>query len=75
MKTVSVREINAVHLFDEDTLSMGQAARVLGISLEAFFELCFRLEVPVLRESGRSIEEQIDSFHRWLENTVETTRS
>ncbi len=68
-------EIIAVHLFDEDTLSMGQAARLLGISMEAFIELCFRLEVPVLRESEQSIEEQIDSFHRWLENTAETTRS
>ncbi len=75
MKTVSVREINAVCLFDEDTLSMGQAARLLGISMGTIIELCFRLEVPLLRETERSIEEHIDSFHRWLENTAETTGS
>lgn len=50
---------------------MGQAARLLGISQNQFIDLCDRLGVPVLRESSRSVGEQVDSFERWLD-AVET---
>lgn len=64
-----VLEVVAADLFDTGVLSMGQAARLLGITVNDFIELCDRLEVPVLRESDRSVEEQLDSFEHWLEST------
>lgn len=63
-----VLEIIAVNLFDQGLLSMGQAARLLGISINDFIGLCDRLEAPVLRELDRTLEEQVDSFERWLES-------
>jgi hypothetical protein len=61
-----VLELVAVDLFDRGTLTMGQAARLLGLPVGAFIKLCDRLGIPVLRESGRSVREQVDSFERWL---------
>lgn len=43
-------EILAVRLFDEETLSMNQAAELAGITLNEFLALCERLQVPVVQE-------------------------
>lgn len=68
MRTYRERcEGRAVILFDEGTLSMGQAARLLDMPLGDFVDLRDRLGVPVLRESERSVAEQVDSFEQWLE--------
>lgn len=61
-----VLELVAVNLFDQGVITMGQAARLLGTSLDHFIDLCDRLEVPVLRETGRSVGDQVNSFERWL---------
>jgi predicted HTH domain antitoxin len=59
-------EAIAVNLFDEGVLSMGQAARLLGIRLDDFFALCDRLQVPVLREPEGGIAAEVDAFESWL---------
>jgi predicted HTH domain antitoxin len=56
----------AVHLFDEGALSMGQAARLLGMRLDDFIALCDRLQVPVLREPESGIDAEVDAFDSWL---------
>ena len=52
----------AVRLFEDGTLTMGQAARLLGVSVDEFIDLCDLLQVPIVAVSGRSVAEQIDSF-------------
>lgn len=61
-----VLELIAVDLFDHGVLTITQAARLAGMSVGAFSEACDRLGVPVLRESDRSVAEQIDTFEEWL---------
>jgi len=51
-----------VRLFEDGTLTMGQAARLLGVSVDEFIDLCDLLQVPIVAVSGRSVAEQIDSF-------------
>jgi predicted HTH domain antitoxin len=43
-------EILAVRLFDDETLSMNQAAELAGVTLNDFLALCDRLQVPVVQE-------------------------
>ncbi len=42
-------ELIAVDLFREDVLTLGQAAKLAGMPLGEFVDLCGRLHVPVLR--------------------------
>ena len=57
----------AVKLFDEGVLTQGQAAKVAGLSLAAFFEACAARQVAVLRYDTDDIQkelEQFDELHR-----------
>lgn len=57
----------AVKLFDEGVLTQGQAAKVAGLSLPAFFEACAACEVAVVRYGVDDIQkelEQFDGLHR-----------
>jgi hypothetical protein len=56
----------AVDLFDRGALSMGQAARLAGLSLGDFIDLCARLEVPTLREPSEGVESELDRFDAWF---------
>lgn len=62
----------AINLFNQSVLTLSQAAHVAGMSNGAFIDACDRLGVPVLRETDRSLADQIDSFEEWLTSDVST---
>lgn len=68
-------QLIAVDLFDKGVLSMGQAARLAGLSLGEFFELCDRMQVPVLREPEGGIAAEVDTFERWLDSAQASTET
>ena len=52
----------AIKRFDEDVLSLGQAARMAGLSLAEFMEECSAREVPVVRYSPEALERELKDF-------------
>lgn len=68
-----VAALVAAHLFDQGVLSMGQAARFAGLALGDFIALCDRFGIAVLRESDRSLREEVDSFEAWLRSLSPST--
>jgi len=68
-------ELLAVDLYRRETLTLGRAAKLAGMPLGDFIDLCGRLRVPVLWETDRGVREQVDSFKRWQESAGEADRS
>ena len=60
-------ELLAVHLYQDEVLTLGRAARLAGLSLGDFIDLCGRLQVPVLWEPKRGIGAEVDAFATALE--------
>jgi predicted HTH domain antitoxin len=54
-----VLELLAVELYRCETLTLGQAARLSGLSLGDFIDLCGRLRVPVLWEPRGGLAEEV----------------
>ncbi|MFZ5757716.1 MAG: type II toxin-antitoxin system prevent-host-death family antitoxin [Pseudomonadota bacterium] len=52
----------AVKLFDEGVLSQGQAAKVAGLSLAAFFEACAARQVAVVRYEPGELEKELENL-------------
>jgi hypothetical protein len=57
-------ELIAVDLYRTETLTLGQAAKLAGMALGDFIDLCGRLDVPVLWESQRSIGAEVDALEK-----------
>lgn len=57
----------AVKLFDEEAITLGQAAKLAGMTLVAFTEECSAREVPVVRHSPEDLQRELaayDELHR-----------
>lgn len=57
----------AVKLFDEEVLTLRQAAKVAGMTLAQFMEECSAREIPVVRYSTEELEQEVkvfDELHR-----------
>lgn len=52
----------AVKLFDEETISLGKAARLAGMSLSEFIDLLGSMQIPVVRYEPGELEKELDSF-------------
>lgn len=52
----------AVRLFDEGVLTQGQAAKLAGLALPAFFDACARHEVPVVRYEPGELDRELAAF-------------
>ncbi len=52
-------ELLAVDLFGHEVLTLGQAARLAGLSLGEFIDVCGRLYVPVLWETKEGLEAEV----------------
>lgn len=57
-----VRVSLAVHLFDEDFLSQGEAAKLAGLTLAEFFTACATRLVPVVRYGAGEIQKELEQF-------------
>ena len=55
-------ELLAVELYRSETLTLGQAAKLAGLSLGDFIDLCGRLRVPILWESERDLAVEVESL-------------
>lgn len=60
-------ELLAVELYRSETLTLGQAAKLAGLSLGDFIDLCGRLRVPILWESERDLAVEVESLEAALE--------
>ncbi|MFB1486154.1 MULTISPECIES: UPF0175 family protein [unclassified Thiocapsa] len=52
----------ATRLFDEETISLGQAARLAGMDVAEFMELLSCLKLPVARPGRGELEQEIETF-------------
>ena len=57
----------AIKLFESETLSMGKAAEVAGLSYRTFYELLIRYGVPVVSMTEKEITEEIASADQLLQ--------
>jgi len=56
----------AIKLFESDTLSLGKAAEVAGLSYRTFYELLIRYGIPVVSMTEKDIVEEIANVDRFL---------
>ncbi|HYE36214.1 type II toxin-antitoxin system prevent-host-death family antitoxin [Methylocaldum sp.] len=52
----------AVKLFDEEALSLGQAARLAGMSVVNFMDRLAELHIPIGRPRPGDLEQELDAF-------------
>jgi predicted HTH domain antitoxin len=52
----------ATALYCQGTLTLGQAARLAGLALSDFIDLCGRLRIPILWESEAGVARDIDAL-------------
>ena len=57
-----VLELIAVELYGAGSLTMGQAAKLSGLALGDFIDLCARLRVPVLWEPPGGISADVETL-------------
>ncbi|MGD9889793.1 MAG: UPF0175 family protein [Dehalococcoidia bacterium] len=58
----SVLQLIAVDLYRDETLTLGQGAKLAGLALGDFIDLCERLQVPILWESSEGIAADADAL-------------
>lgn len=52
----------AVKLFDEETISLGKAARLAGMSVADFMDHLAELHIPVARPRAGELEQELEAF-------------
>ncbi len=61
-------ELLAVDLYRQEVLTLGQAAKLAGLTLMEFIDLCGQLHVPVLGEPKAGIAAEVDAFAAALDD-------
>ena len=56
----------AMKLFESETLSLGKAAEMAGLSYRTFYELLIRYGVPVVSMTEKDVIEEIANADRFL---------
>ena len=49
----------AAELYREGTLTLGQGAKLAGLPLSDFIDLCARLQIPIVWEPDRGLEAEV----------------
>jgi hypothetical protein len=57
-------ELLAIEMYRDGTLTIGQGAKLAGLVLSDFIDLCGRLEVPVLWESSEGLGADVERLER-----------
>jgi hypothetical protein len=60
-------ELIAVEHYRDQTLTLGQGAKLAGMSLSDFIDLSSRLGVPILWEPEGGIASEVESLEGWLQ--------
>ena len=55
-------ELIAIDLYRREVMTLGQAAKLAGLPLADFIDLCGRLRVPILWEPEGGIGPEVDAF-------------
>ena len=58
--------MHAIKLFETETLSLGKAAEVAGLSYRTFYELLIRYGVPVASMTEEDIVEEMANVDQFL---------
>ena len=56
----------AIKLFESETLSLGKAAEVAGLSYRTFYELLNRYGVPIISMTEEDVVEEITNADNFL---------
>ncbi|MHB0874976.1 MAG: UPF0175 family protein [Anaerolineae bacterium] len=68
-------ELIAVEFYREEVITLGQAAKLAGLSLSDFIDLCASLGVPVLWEPEGGIGAETDRLEALLQDSESSTTS
>lgn len=52
----------AARLFDEERITLGQGAKLAGMSQSAFIDLLATLQIPVARSAPGELEAELEAF-------------
>ena len=55
-------ELIAVDLYHREVMTLAQAAKLAGLTLGDFIDLCGQLRVPILGEPTEGIGHEVDAF-------------
>nr|WP_248281834.1 UPF0175 family protein [Parazoarcus communis] len=61
-KGIEVEVALAIHLFDEEHISLGRAARMAGLSVSEMVNLLGRYSIPVIRTTADELEQELADF-------------
>lgn len=64
-----VRRAFATALYREESLSLGQAARLAGLSVAEFMQYASRLGIPVVRGTAASVREDSQAIETWRKDS------
>ena len=70
-----VRLALATSLYRDESLSLGQASRVAGLSVVEFINHLSRLGIPVIRGSAASVRDDAKAIAEWRKGTSRPTRA
>lgn len=65
-----VLELIALELYRSETITLGQGAKLAGLALGDFIDLCGRLHVPVLWEPKWGIAAEVEGLQKLLRDAV-----
>lgn len=57
---LGIRKALAVRLFEDQTLSLGGAAKIAGLSHEEFMQLLGDMAIPVIRYSAEELDHELE---------------
>ena len=66
LSPIDAQILFAIKLFESETLSLGKAADVAGLSYRTFYELLIRYGVPVVSMTEKDVVEEIANADRFL---------
>ena len=66
LSQVDAQILFAIKLFESETLSLGKAADVAGLSYRMFYELLIRYGVPVVSMTEKDVIEEIANADLFL---------
>ena len=70
-----IRRALATALYRDESLSLGQAARISGLGTAAFIQYISRLGIPVVRGSKSSVREDTEAIDAWRKDSSQPTQA
>jgi antitoxin (DNA-binding transcriptional repressor) of toxin-antitoxin stability system len=70
-----VRRALATALYRDESLSLGQAARLAGLSAAEFIQHASRLGIPVVRGTAAGVREDAQAIAAWRKGSSRPTRA